>query len=154
MTASPAIPILHKAIEVLQAVAEDGGARTQARLALQLSLAPSTCHRILKTFTAVNWLRAMPSGGYEISLGLLPVVRSLGRCLITHYQTPIIIGDVLIKPGDVVLRDIDGVVIVPREIAFEVLVRAEEIKANENMIFGWVAEGKTVQEITKRGGYF
>jgi len=79
---------------------------------------------------------------------------SLGRCLITHYQTPIMIGDVLIKPGDVVLGDIDGVVIVPRDIAFEVLVRAEEIKANENMIFGWVAEGKTVQEITKRGGYF
>jgi DNA-binding IclR family transcriptional regulator len=91
MTASPAIPILHKAIEVLQAVAEDGGARTQARLALQLSLAPSTCHRILKTFTAVNWLRAMPSGGYEISLGLLPVVRSLGNYqrIFDQFQRPL-----------------------------------------------------------------
>jgi len=35
---------------------------------------------------------------------------SLGRCLITHYQIPIKIGDVVIKPGDVILAEIDGVV--------------------------------------------
>ncbi len=50
--------------------------------------------------------------------------------------------------------DIDGVLVVPREIAHDVLVRAEEIKANEKMIFGWVAEGQSVQQITEKGGYF
>jgi hypothetical protein len=35
---------------------------------------------------------------YRISNG------SLGRCLITHYQVPIKIGDVTIKPGDIVLE--------------------------------------------------
>ncbi len=79
---------------------------------------------------------------------------SLGRCLITHYQIPIKIGDTDIRPGDVVLGDIDGVLVVPRTIAFDVLVRAEEIKANEKKIFGWVAEGKTIGEITEKGGYF
>lgn len=79
---------------------------------------------------------------------------SLGRCLITHYQIPIKIGDVVIRPGDVVMGDIDGVVVVPRAIACEVLERAEEIRANEKKIFGWVAEGKTVNEITEQGGYF
>ena len=79
---------------------------------------------------------------------------SLGRCLITHYQVPIKIGDVLIKPGDVLVGDIDGVVCVPRDLAYAVLVRAEEIKANEKKIFGWVADGKTVKEITEKGGYF
>lgn len=79
---------------------------------------------------------------------------SLGRCLITHYQVPIKIGDVTIKPGDVALGDIDGVVIVPRDIAFEVLTRAEEIKANEKKIFGWVAEGQSIQKIKDQGGYF
>ncbi|MBI5770334.1 MAG: RraA family protein [Verrucomicrobia bacterium] len=79
---------------------------------------------------------------------------SLGRCLITHYQTPIMIRGVIVKPGDVVLGDIDGVVVVPRDIAFEVLVRAEEIRANEKKIFGWVAEGQTIQQITQQGGYF
>lgn len=79
---------------------------------------------------------------------------SLGRCLITHYQIPIKIGDVDIKPGDVVLGDIDGVLVVPRDIAYDVLLRAEEIKENEKKIFGWVKEGQSIDEITKKGGYF
>ena len=79
---------------------------------------------------------------------------SLGRCLITHYQVPIKIGDVVIKPGDVILADVDGVLCIPRDLAFDVLVRAEEIRANEKKIFGWVAEGQTVRDITRQGGYF
>jgi 4-hydroxy-4-methyl-2-oxoglutarate aldolase len=79
---------------------------------------------------------------------------SLGRCLITHYQVPIKVGDVVIKPGDVIFADIDGVLCIPRDLAYDVLVRAEEIRANEKKIFGWVAEGQTVQQITEKGGYF
>jgi 4-hydroxy-4-methyl-2-oxoglutarate aldolase len=79
---------------------------------------------------------------------------SLGRCLITHYQVPIQVGDTVIKPGDVIMGDIDGVLCIPRDIAFQVLERAEEIKANEKKIIGWVAEGQTVSEITQKGGYF
>lgn len=79
---------------------------------------------------------------------------SLGRCLITHYQIPIKIGDVTIKPGDIVFSDLDGVVCIPRDIAYDVLVRAEEIRANEKKIFGWVAEGQSIHQITEKGGYF
>ncbi len=85
---------------------------------------------------------------YRISNG------SLGRCLITHYQVPILIGKVVIRPGDVVLGDIDGVLVVPRDIAYDVLIRAEEIKNNEKKIFGWVKEGQSVKDITDKGGYF
>jgi regulator of RNase E activity RraA len=85
---------------------------------------------------------------YRISNG------SLGRCLITHYQIPIKIGDVTIKPGDIILGDIDGVLVVPRNIAFDVLLRAEAIRANEKEIFGWVADGQSIQQITEKGGYF
>lgn len=85
---------------------------------------------------------------YRISNG------SLGRCLITHYQITLQIGDVTIKPGDVLMGDIDGVLVVPRDIAYPVLLRAEEIIENEKKIFGWVHEGKTVKEITQNGGYF
>jgi len=67
---------------------------------------------------------------------------------------PIKIGAVTIKPGDVILADIDGVLCVPRGFAYDVLVRAEEIRANEQKIFGWVAEGQTIHQITEQGGYF
>ena len=79
---------------------------------------------------------------------------SLGRCLITHYQIPIKIGDVTVRPGDVMLGDIDGVLAVPRDVAYDVLERAEEIKENEKKIFGWVKDGQTIQEIADKGGYF
>ncbi len=79
---------------------------------------------------------------------------SLGRCLITHYQVPIKIGNVTIKPGDVIMGDIDGVLCVPREIAWDVLVRAEEIRENEKKIFSWVNAGESIDSITKKGGYF
>ncbi|WP_448659122.1 RraA family protein [Sphingomonas sp. CJ99] len=79
---------------------------------------------------------------------------SLGRCQITHYQIPIKIGDVLIKPGDIVLGDIDGIVVVPRGKAVAVLERAEALRRAEEQIFDWVENGDTVQQITARGGYF
>ena len=85
---------------------------------------------------------------YRISNG------SLGRCLITHYQVTLQIGDATIKPGDIILGDIDGVLVVPREMAYEVLLRAEEIIENEKVIFGWVHEGQSIQDITDKGGYF
>ncbi|MBI5425819.1 MAG: RraA family protein [Opitutae bacterium] len=98
-------------------------------------------HQILEKNFPVFYKHRIPNG-------------SLGRCQITHYQIPIQIGDVLIKPGDIILGDIDGVVCVPRDIAYDVLLRAEEIKSNEKKIFSWVAAGETVKQITEKGGYF
>lgn len=79
---------------------------------------------------------------------------SLGRCLITHYAIPVKIGAVMVRPGDVIVGDIDGVIAVPRKLAMDVLLRAEEILGNEKRIFQWVADGDSVQDITRKGGYF
>jgi regulator of RNase E activity RraA len=79
---------------------------------------------------------------------------SLGRCLITHYQLPVQIGDVFVRPGDVIVGDADGAVCVPRELAEAVLERAEEVTSNEKTIFSWVAEGQSIDEISRKGGYF
>ncbi|WP_108660933.1 RraA family protein [Acuticoccus kandeliae] len=79
---------------------------------------------------------------------------SLGRCLISHYQIPVEIGRTMVRPGDVVVGDIDGVIVVPRALAVAVLERCEEVLANERKIFGWVAEGASPTSIAERGGYF
>ena len=67
---------------------------------------------------------------------------------------PIKIGDVVVRPGDVIFADIDGVVCVPRDLAYDVLLRAEELRGLEKKIFGWVHDGASIQQITERGGYF
>ncbi|WP_069999488.1 RraA family protein [Cellulosilyticum sp. I15G10I2] len=85
---------------------------------------------------------------YKTSNGML------GRFRIHTYQKPILIGKVTIYPGDIIFGDIDGIVIVPREVAYEVLVRSEEVKRNERQIKEWVLSGMLPSEVVKRGGYF
>lgn len=79
---------------------------------------------------------------------------SLGRCMITHYQVPVKIGKVTVRPGDIIFGDIDGVLCIPREIAYDVLLRAEGIERNEVDIFSWVRQGDTISQIIEKGGYF
>ncbi|MEO4794611.1 RraA family protein [Bacteroides uniformis] len=79
---------------------------------------------------------------------------SLGRTKITGYNIPVRIGKVYIKPGDVIFGDIDGVVVIPRAIAYDVLVRAEEINTNEREMRGWVHPGFSAVEMVNNGGYF
>lgn len=79
---------------------------------------------------------------------------SLGRAMITDYNKPLRIGKSYIKPGDVIFGDIDGALVVPRKIAYDVLIRAEEIKNGEKEIRTWVHEGFSAKDVVKRGGYF
>ncbi len=78
----------------------------------------------------------------------------LGRFRITGWQIPVRIGDVDIFPGDIIFGDIDGVIVVPREFAYDVLLRAEEIAEAEGELKKWVEQGMTATEIVDRGGYF
>ena len=63
------------------------------------------------------------------------------------------IGKVTVRPGDIIMGDIDGVICIPREIAYDVLLRAEGIERNEVDIFSWVHQGDTISEIIDKGGY-
>ena len=88
----------------------------------------------------------------EIQVNRLITENLLAVYLGLHPAQRVLAG--AIKPGDVVLGDVDGVLVVPRGIAYDVLVRAEEIRKNEEQIFGWVHEGQSIREITEKGGYF
>lgn len=79
---------------------------------------------------------------------------TLSRCRITAYNVPVKIGKVLIYPGDVLFGDIDGVVVVPRAVAYDVLVRAEEIQRGETEIRAWVDSGMSAVDVVEKGGYF
>ena len=79
---------------------------------------------------------------------------ALSRCKITDFQTPIVIADVIIKPGDLILADIDGALVVPRAQVEAVLARAETIEKNEVEIKQWVDAGLPARVVQERGGYF
>ena len=78
----------------------------------------------------------------------------LGRFRLIGYQIPVVMGKVHVYPGDVVMGDIDGCISIPREIAYEVLLRAEEIRDNEVEIKEMVGSGMKPTEVVENGGYF
>lgn len=78
----------------------------------------------------------------------------LGRFRMVGWQLPINIGGVLIRPGDVIFGDIDGVLVIPREIAMEVLEKAEAIRDNEVAIKQMIQDGMTPTSVVSNGGYF
>lgn len=77
-----------------------------------------------------------------------------GRFRMIGYQMTVRIGNVTIRPGDIIFGDADGVIVIPREIAWEVLTRAEAIRDGEVGIRDMVQEGMKPTEIVKNGGYF
>lgn len=78
----------------------------------------------------------------------------LGRFRITDWQVPIMIGEVRIYPGDVIFGDIDGVIVIPRKLAYDVLLRAEKVCKQENEISDMINSGRSPSEIVEGGGYF
>jgi len=77
---------------------------------------------------------------------------SLGRIDVEAHDVPIECGGVAVKPGDLVLADRDGVVIVPQEAAEEALTKAEEKVRGENLVRAKLAEGMSVTEAFRRYG--
>jgi 3-hexulose-6-phosphate synthase/6-phospho-3-hexuloisomerase len=67
-------------------------------------------------------------------------------------NVPITCGGVLVRPGDIVLADEIGVVVIPRKEAEEVLARARELAENEERTRARIREGKTVEELLREFG--
>ena len=83
--------------------------------------------------------------------GALPTT-SKGRCEINECKLPVQIDGVLINPGDIVFGDIDGVCIVPQEIADEVFERAIALIENENTVRAGLHNGASLEEVYKKVG--
>lgn len=71
---------------------------------------------------------------------------SKGRCEINECQIPVLVDGVCIKPGDYIFGDIDGVVVIPKEIIEEVLEKALETIEKENLVRGKLTGGISLQE--------
>ncbi len=77
---------------------------------------------------------------------------SLGRLDVTAHNVPISCADVLVYPGDLILADHDGVVVVPSVAAEETLRLAEEKVSGENLVRKALASGMTTAEAFKKFG--
>ena len=92
--------------------------------------------------------------GFAVFLrGILPV-DSKGRSDVVDLECPIrwLSGNVLVREGDVVFGDFDGVVVIPAEVAEEVVTRAKEKVLKEDDLREQLAQGMSVKEGFARYG--
>jgi regulator of RNase E activity RraA len=77
---------------------------------------------------------------------------SLGRIDVDGVGVPIECAGVTVHPGDLVIGDDDGVAIIPRALADEVISLAEEKVSGENLVRDRLAEGMPVAEAFRTYG--
>ena len=68
------------------------------------------------------------------------------RTQVVQYRLQIEIGQVTVQDGDIVFGDIDGVVIIPKEIAEEVITKALEKAAGEKQVRKAIENGMSATE--------
>jgi regulator of RNase E activity RraA len=98
--------------------------------------------------------RFIAETGYPVFSRFVTPEDCTWRWEVTATQVPITVGRVRIEPGDWIVGDEDGVVVVPQEIAADVLAEAEAKAATENLIRDAVKEGLTPLEAYERYGTF
>lgn len=85
-------------------------------------------------------------------MGLTVYARSKSpRTAVGHYATvarnvPVECAGVTVRPGDIIVADEDGVVVVPQERAADVLKRAQAIDQQESGMFPFIREFKSLSK--------
>ena len=101
---------------------------------------------------------------YLVAMGFPTFVRwrspveGLSRSMITEYQIPIFVngidGLLLVRPGDYIFGDGDGIVVVPQDKTLEVVERAEKSFNDEKNSRQAMREGENPFEVYNKYGRF
>jgi 4-hydroxy-4-methyl-2-oxoglutarate aldolase len=89
-------------------------------------------------------------------MGLTVYARSASpRTAVGHYATvarniEVNCGGIIVKPGDIIVADEDGVVVVPQDRAEEVLKKAQEIDAREKGMFPFIRQFKSLTKAIEK----
>ena len=96
--------------------------------------------------------QAIAALGYPVwCRGMLPLDIK-GRVTVTAWRQPAIVGGLLVQPGDLVVADADGVVVVPAGLASETAGRALEKVSKEDGMRDALAAGSTLRSAYDRFG--
>src|SRR5438270_252355 len=90
-------------------------------------------------------------GGVSYALGIVPSTS------VSHYRfagsnIPVVCDGVAVNPADIIVADADGVVVVPRATAAQVLALAQEMDFKEHSMYAWIEKLKSIQEAVKKFG--
>ena len=92
--------------------------------------------------------------GFKVFCKYYTPVDIVGRWVATGYGEPITIGNVKIRTKDFIMADRDGVVVIPQEIATEVIEKTEEVLKTESLVRKAIMNGVDPQEAYLKYGKF
>jgi regulator of RNase E activity RraA len=85
------------------------------------------------------------------ALGPVPST-SVGHYRFASMNATMICDGVTVSPGDIVAADQDGVVVVPRQRAVEVLVLAQKLDNSEHSMYSFIEKYRSIEEAVKQFG--
>lgn len=96
--------------------------------------------------------------GFPVFARYRTPVQSIGRWKVTAWQVPVYLPGatttrVAVHPGDFILADIDGAVVIPAELVLPVLERAEALTATEVLIRAELDKGASLKEVLDKYGH-
>lgn len=97
-------------------------------------------------------IRQLRQMQFPIIFGGIDPRTSKGRCEINECQIPVEMDGVTIFPGDIVVGDEDGVVIVPKAAAEEAFSRALCVIEQENEVRNGLQHGASLREMYAKNG--
>ncbi len=77
-------------------------------------------------------------------------IDTTGRVRVVDYNIPIIIGGVKISQDDLIFADLDGIVVIPKNLEKEVIEEVIKRINTENIVRKELSEGKTMAEVWEK----
>jgi 4-hydroxy-4-methyl-2-oxoglutarate aldolase len=90
--------------------------------------------------------------GFPVFAAGIKPVDSMGRGIVTAYNVPVECGEVLVHAGDFVFGDRDGVVVVPREMARQIIELAADKVRRENHSRAELMKGAYLRDVFAKYG--
>lgn len=102
---------------------------------------------------AVRDVDACEAFGFPVhARGTVPST-ARGRIVQEAWNVPVRLGDAPVRPGDVIVADVNGVVVIPIEKVQEVINAAEEIMNKELEMVRALESGESILEVDRRFNY-
>ena len=100
----------------------------------------------------VRDLRHIKALKFPVFHGGIGPLDSKGRGKMVEIDRPVLCAGVIVRSGDIVFGDIDGVVVIPQEIEDQVLAAAVTKVTSENDTRRELQEGRTLHEVYAKYG--
>jgi regulator of RNase E activity RraA len=110
-------------------------------LAVQKGVAGCVCDSQIR-----DCVRIIEMGFPVYYAGIRPL-DSQGRGRVVAYDVPIRCGEVLVNPGDLIVADFDGIVVIPQKVEAQVLALARDKVGKESRSRQALREGKSLREV-------